>query len=46
MASQELLLVLIMDILDNQKSTNVVNKGVFLSWMELYGICVFTVVTY
>ena len=46
MASQKLLLVLIMDILDNQKSTNVVNKGVFLSWMELDSICVFTVVTY
>ena len=44
MASEELLFVFIMKILNNEQASNVVDQGVFLNWVELNRVWVVRVV--
>lgn len=45
MTSQELLLMLILDVLDDEKSTNIINDGVFVLGMIIYSLLIFSVIT-
>ena len=45
MTSEELLLMLVMDILDHKKASDVVNYGVLISRVVVDSILVFSIVT-
>jgi len=44
MPSQKLLLMLVMDVLENQETTDIVNHGVLLHWVEVHSVLVTAIV--
>ena len=45
MTSEELLLMLVMNIFNDKKTTDIVNDGVLVSWVIVDCVLIFTVVT-
>jgi len=44
MSSQELLLMLVMEVFQDKKSSNIIHKSILVSWVEVHGVLVLSIV--